>query len=82
MELTTLERRLIVAKVMHTAVITLFQTHSYAFGVKYSLQKKGGPIGLRSTCCITRIVMTWWDKQFLELCAKSNLNLEDKQRYM
>ena len=81
-ELTTLEKRLSVAKVMHTAVITLFQTHSYTFGGKFYLQKKVGHIGLWSMCCIARIVMTWWDKEFLELCAKSNLNLEDRQRYM
>ena len=81
-ELTTLEKRLIVAKVMHTAVLTLFQTHTYTFGGKYYLQKCGGPIGLRSTCAIARIVMIWWDQQFLDLCAKSNLILEDKQRYM
>ena len=37
---------------------------------------------MRSTCAIARIVMIWWDQQFLDLCAKSNLILEDKQRYM
>ena len=81
-QLTRLEKRLIVAKTMHTAVLTLFKTHCYTFGGKYFLQKQGGPIGLRSTCCIARLVMTWWDKQLLELVAKSNLELEEKQRYM
>ena len=26
--------------------------------------------------------MSWWDKQLLELVQKSNMDLEEKQRYM
>ena len=80
--LTKREKRLIVAKVMHTAVLTLFKTHCYTFGGKYYLQKQGGPIGLRSTCCIARITMIWWDRQLLELLRASNISLEECQRYM
>ena len=58
-KLTNLEKRLIVATVMRIAVITLFRTHTYSFGGRYYLQKAGGPIGLRSTCCIARLVMLW-----------------------
>ena len=78
-QLTRLEKRLLVAKTMHTTVLTLFKTHCYTFGGKYFLQKQGGPIGLRSTCCIARLVMSWWDKQLLELVDKSNMDLEEKQ---
>ena len=67
---------------MHTAVMTLFKTHCYTFGGKYYLQKQGGPIGLRSTCCIARLVMIWWDKKLLELMGTSNMTLEECQRYM
>ena len=66
-ELTALEKRMIIARVMHTAVMALFRKHTYTFGGKYYLQKQGGPIGLRSTCCIARIVMLWWDKQLPQL---------------
>ena len=31
-ELTKLEQRLIVAKVMHTAVLAIFKSHTYSFG--------------------------------------------------
>ena len=31
---------------------------------------------------ITGLVMSWWDKQLLELVDKSNMDLEEKQRYM
>ena len=81
-ELTDREKRLIVAKVMHTAVLTLFRTHTYNFGGKFYLQQQGGPIGLRSTCCIARIVMLWWGRQLTEVMANSNLSAEQKVRYM
>ena len=64
-ELTKQEKRIIVARVMYTAVMALFSQHTNTFGGKYYLQKQGGPIGLRSTCCIARIVMLWWDKQLM-----------------
>ena len=63
--LTKLERILVMAKVMKTSVLAIFQTHTYTFDEKYYLQLKGGPIGLLSTCCIARLVMMWWDDQLI-----------------
>ena len=80
--LTSREKRMIVATVMKIAVLVLFRTHVYEFGGKFFLQKKGGPIGLRSTCCIARIVMLWWDEKLLSVVAKNNLTLRQKARYM
>ena len=57
--LTAREKRMIIARVMKIAVLVLLRTHVYEFGGKFFLQKKGGPIGLRSTCAIARIVMLW-----------------------
>ena len=81
-KLTEKEKRMIVATVMKIAVMVLFRTHVYEFGGKFFLQKKGGPIGLRSTCAIARIVMLWWDERFLALVAANNLTLEEQARYM
>ena len=80
--LTMREKRMIVATVMKIAVIILFRTHVYEFGGKFFLQKKGGPIGLRSTCAIARIVMLWWDEKLLSLVARNNLTLKQKARIM
>ena len=74
--LTEREKRLIIATVMRIAVLTLFQTHTYSFGGKYYLQKEGGPIGLRSTCCIARLVMLWWDEELLKVLVKNNIITE------
>ena len=76
------EKKLIIAKVLHKAVLTLFQTHTYTFGGKFFLQKRGGPIGLCSTCCIARLVMVWWDMQLLDILKTCKITLEEKMRYM
>ena len=80
--LTKLERRMVVAEVMRIATLVLFRTHVYEFGNKYFLQRRGGPIGLRSTCCIARLVMLWWDRRLMEMVAESNMSVEEKARYM
>ena len=77
-----MEKRRIVATVLRIAVLILFQSHVYTFGGKSYLQKHGGPIGLRSTCCIARITMLWWDEQWLKLVGENNLELEAKARYI
>ena len=39
----------------------LFTNHIYIFGGKWFRQAKGGPIGLRGTCAVARVVMNVWD---------------------
>ena len=70
------------ATVMRISVLTLFRTHTYSFGSKLYQQKAGGPIGLRSTCCIARLVMLWWDEELLQLLVKNNVITEAQARYM
>jgi hypothetical protein len=60
--ITAVEKKMIVAKTLHSAVLAIFKTHTYSFNNKFFLQRVGGPIGLRSTCCVARIVMLWWDE--------------------
>ena len=62
---------MMVATAMKLAVLVLFRTHVYEFGGMFLLQKKGGPIGLSFSCAIARIVMLWWDEQFMSLVASS-----------
>ena len=81
-KLTKLEKRLIVATVMRIAVLTLFRTHTYSFGNKFYQQRAGGPIGLRSTCCVARLVMLWWDEELLQLMVSNNVITEEQARYM
>ena len=73
---------MVIATVMQKNVLALFKTHTYSFSQKYFLQMKGGPIGLRSTCCVARLVMLWWDQKFLEAVENANLRIIDCARYM
>ena len=69
--LMRVEKKLVLAKVIKTAVLAIFKTHTYSFGSKFYLQAKGGPIGLRSTCCVARLVIMWWDDKLLEAVEKA-----------
>ena len=80
--LTMLEKKLVLAKVMKTAVFAIFKTQTYSFGTKFYLQAKGGPIGLRSTCCTTRLIMMWWDDKLVEAVQRLGLKLVSGARYM
>ena len=58
MELTEYKKRLIVATVVKISV--LVNTHVYTWNGETYLQKAGGPIMLRSTCAVTRVVNDHW----------------------
>ena len=73
--LMEVEKKLVLAKVMKTAVLAIFKTHTYSFGSNFYLQAKGGPIGLRSTCCVARLVMMWWDDKLVEDVEKAWIKL-------
>jgi hypothetical protein len=68
--------------VVQIGVMAVMNSHIYSFGGKYFLQKKGGPIGLRATCAIARITMLDWDRKWLDICQKNNLELVESGRYM
>ena len=62
-ELTNLEKRKIVAKVMQLAVMAMFTTHLYQFAGKVYHQQLGCPIGLRGTGVIARVVLAMTDRR-------------------
>ena len=49
-ELTELEKRMIVATVVKIGVLVMMYTHIYTWDGETYLQRAGGPIGLRSCC--------------------------------
>ena len=76
------ERQLVMAKVMKTAVLAIFKCHTYSLDQKFYVQLKGGPIGLRSSCFVARLVMLWWDDKLFEAIEKMNLSTVAGARYM
>ena len=80
--LTGKEQKMLIAKVMKTAVMAMFRCHTYSFAQKFYHQREGGPIGLRSTCCIARLTMLWWDDKLLEVLGSMKVDLVAGARYM
>ena len=79
---TAEQERMIVAKMVQIAVITMMNTHLYEFDGRIFLQQAGGPIGLRATCAVARVVMNHWDSLWLKLIKEQNLTTEENDRYM
>ena len=81
-EMTSLEKRMIVATMVQIGVITMFNTHVYSFNGELFLQKAGGPIGLRSTYAVARVAMNYWDSKWMETMRENNVRIRAGDRYM
>ena len=81
-ELTKEMKKLVMSEVMRLSIELMFSTHIYSFGGRTYKQKEGGPIGLRSTCALSRVVMARWDVKWKERMEKSNLVIEDDGRFV
>ena len=55
--ITEIDKKMIIGEVLRVGVETLFSTHVFTFNGAIYSQVDGGPIGLRSTCAISRVVM-------------------------
>ena len=51
-------------EVVSIATQAMFQNHFYTFGGEVFHQRQGGPIGLRGTCAIARVVMQLFDDKW------------------
>ena len=56
--------------------LAILKTHTYSYGSRFFLQVKGGPIGLRSTRCVARLVMIWCDDNLVEAVETLGLDLD------
>ena len=81
-ELTELEKKTIMAEVMRLSIELMYSTHIYSFGGRSYKQRDGGPIGLRSTCALSRVVMARWDCKWKERMQQSNIKVEDDGRFV
>ena len=81
-EITEFEERLIVAMASQIGILAMMNTHHYSFNGKTYLQQAGGPIGLRATCAVARVVMNTWDVRWLEMMSENGLDVMTGIRYM
>lgn len=64
------------------AAVTSMRNHMYSFNNKIYKQEDGGPIGDELSQAIARIVMQWWDKQFLDKCNSLGVDILMYLRYV
>ena len=63
-DLSSAEKRLLLSRVVRTVVKVVFANHVYQFAGVLYIQLVGGPIGLKLTSLVARIVMDKWSKSF------------------
>ena len=76
------EKKKIVASVVKIATEAMFRKHYYSFGGKSFHQKDGGPIGLRGTCAVARLVMQVYDRKWGRSLENRNVRIYGNIRYM
>ena len=81
-EYTALEKKKMVATIVQIGVLVMMNTHLYNFNGSTFLQCEGGPIGLRATCAVARVVMNEWDARWMNLMKVNNITIMDGERYM
>ena len=70
------------AEVLRLSVELMYSTRIYSFGGKSDKQREGGPIGLRSTCALARVVMGRWDCKWKKRMASNNIKVEDDGKFV
>ena len=81
-DFTMLQKRTIMATIVQIGVLTMMSTHLYEFDGRIYLQQAGGPIGLRATCAVARIVMDCWDAGWMAVMDENNIQRDLEDRYM
>ena len=81
-ELNEHEIRLVVARVVETAVLVCMLLHTYSFGSNLYLQCAGRPIGIRFTASLANIVMKEWDKAWTQLLDREGVDYDLFVRYV
>ena len=80
--LTEEEKVWILAAVTGMMVEILFDSHLYTFGGRIYKQAGGGPIGLRGTCAVARLIMNVWDTMWEGTMRSLKFEAELYVRYM
>ena len=67
--------RLLMAAAIRIGVLTVFETHVYAFGGHEFKQSDGGPIGLRFTGVLARIRVNHWANKVINILESNNIKV-------
>ena len=81
-DLSEREKRLVIARVVETAVLVCMSSHIYSFGPDLYIQCTGGPIGMRYTASLASVVMKQWDKAWTSLLQREGIDYDLFLRYV
>ena len=73
-EPTSYQKKQILAFVVINMLKTIFNKHVYMFNGVIYLQTDSGPIGLRFTGSVARLVLIYFDKMFIDITRKCNID--------
>ena len=79
---TMMQKKRMIASMLQVLVKTLMKNHHYQFDGKLYLQQTGGPIGLKLSGVLARLVMLKFDKLYLERLKKLRVDAVLYQRYI
>ena len=80
--LTEEEKKLLIATMVELAKEAMFTYHFYGFGGRRFEHIEGGPIGLRGTCALARLIMQVVDRKWARLVEDAGLKIALYLRYM
>ena len=79
---TEQEEKTILSQVLKIAILAILSKHTYQWNQEVKLQSDGVPIGLEIAGALARVVMLWWDKQFLRKTTENSIPLHLYKRYI
>ena len=80
--LTEENKRLLLSVVVMIATRLIFHHHCYSFNGVVFRQKRGGPIGLRFTSIVARLVMDQWIQDFITSIIKAGMEVHGLMKYV
>ena len=69
------EVKTMVALALEQGILATFSHHYFTFDGKTYLEKTEGPIGLKLSGAVGKVVMLWWSRVFKELLARATSDL-------
>ena len=76
------EKDELISQVVKIATKAMFNNHFYKFGGKMFKQREGGPIGLRGTCAVARLVLQMFDLKWESRLMDMRIKVWLITRYM
>ena len=76
------EKANMISKLIEIVTKEVMSNHFYSVGDTIRKQTDGGPIGLQLTGAIARIVMLWWDDQFLGVASTAGIVIDMYERFI